>query len=70
MCYLFPMRVKGSCKFSTYYRLQAWEPALCTWKPVKAFPSIAEAGAAVKAGKEYRLWEISMDREPVIVENF
>jgi hypothetical protein len=64
------MRVKGSCKFSTYYRLQAWNPSLLTWKPVGAFPSVEKAGAAVKASGQYRLWEISMDADPVIVENF
>lgn len=64
------MRVKGSCKFSTYYRLQMWKPQICAWQPVKVVPSIEEAERAAKKAGQYRIWEISMDSEPVIVEEF
>ena len=62
------MRVKGSCKFSTYYRLQAWNEILCVWQPVKVFPSQEEAEQRMRHGKKYRLWEISMDSEPVLIQ--
>ena len=61
------MRVKGSCKFSTYYRLQAWDEKFFAWKPIKVFPSQEEAESRMFRGKKYRLWEISMDSEPVLV---
>jgi len=68
VCYLVGMRVKGSCQFSTYYRLQVWNEGLCVWKPVKVFPSQEEAESRMQRGKKYRLWEISMDSDPVLVQ--
>lgn len=62
------MRVKGSCKFSTYYRLQAWNDRLCVWQPIRTYPSLPLAEKAMKPGKKYRLWEISMDQEPTLIQ--
>lgn len=61
------MRVKGSCKFSTYYRLQAWNENLFAWQPVKVVETQEQARKAMKAGKRYRIWEISMDADPLLV---
>jgi hypothetical protein len=53
-------RRPGSCRFSDYYKLEWRDEAMSIWRPLqKSFPTKAEAIAAMKGGRQWRIMEVT-----------
>lgn len=47
-----PGRRAGSCRFEPYYKAEAWDPKMMTWRVIqKSCASEAEARGLVTAGR-------------------
>ena len=54
------MRVKGSCRFETYYKIQRWDAEWMAWRDIqRAFKSPGDAELSAPEGAKYRLVTIS-----------
>lgn len=53
-------RQQGSCRFSTYYKLEWFDAMLCVWRPLqKSFENIELAMQARCTEKKWRIFEVS-----------
>ena len=54
------MRTKSSARFSTYFKVQWWDPRACAWCDVqKAHSTLEAARAAYRPGVRCRVMEIT-----------
>ncbi len=61
-------RVRGSCRFSAYYKAQWFDDRTLAWKDLpKRFPTTAEALAQFTLSKEWRLMEVTMTGRRVLL---